>query len=150
MEAKALAETQQQFTRVGRGTLIERLKEAREIHVEAYDEAVEGWIRKYIEGLKKASEDCLQEAKRAEAPDVTFKELKTPYLDLPERPLSHEGDYDEAITRYEMSLDDEIWLSNQDFNRYILDKWRWKGSFLDSVSSYASEATVASVARGKR
>lgn len=149
MEAKALAETQQQYTRVKRSDLLSRLEEARDIHIKAYEEALEGWQVKYVRSLKEASEAYAAAAAKAEE-DANLSEAEPPYLDIPVAPVSHEETYTEVITRYQMSIDEEIWLSHKDFNQFIMDKWHWKGSFLDSVGTYASAATRESVARGRR
>ena len=54
------------------------------------------------------------------------------YIGLPE-PQDHTADYDRVITMAEMSSDDTIQLSEDQFAMYVTDQWRWKQDFADST-----------------
>lgn len=53
-------------------------------------------------------------------------------------PMDRTGDYDNVLTMLEMSVDDQIELSAQDFNRYVMDKWEWSAHVNFTNATYAS------------
>ena len=59
-----------------------------------------------------------------------------------EEPMDQTRDYDRAIKMLEMSFDDVIELSEQDFRCYVMDDWSWKDDFLFSNSAYSVTASA--------
>lgn len=55
---------------------------------------------------------------------------------MPAPPVSHEKDYDKAIQMLELSVDFNIELDKEDFERLVLDEWTWKTSFIASGALY--------------
>jgi hypothetical protein len=77
-----------------------------------------------------------------------FKYNKDLELKYPE---DHSRDYDKAIRLVEMSAYDKISLNEDEFNRYVMNDWEWKSSFLVSNSAYYNHAIsgdAGSLAKG--
>lgn len=108
-------------TRVG---ALAHLKANRITHKAEYEEAMEGWRAEAARLLKKALKDLKSTGKY---------ELK--HIPVPSEYL---GSYDRAIAMLEMSVDDEIILTEEDFARYILDDWDWSRQFKVANSTYSS------------
>lgn len=51
-------------------------------------------------------------------------------------PQDHTDDYDRVIALMEWEQNATITLSEQDFARYVLDRWEWSGAFAATNSSY--------------
>ena len=138
MDAQALATTQQQFTKVSRKKLLKRLKETRSHHVKAYEIALAGWRQQFAAALDKNATKLNKMAAMAEDPNVDVHEVVRPELKWPIKPDTHETDYNNAIARFSMSLDDHIWLSHADFNQLVMDDWHWRAQFRISGQIYAA------------
>lgn len=54
------------------------------------------------------------------------------YVDITE-PQDHSEDYDLAIAMLDMSVDDVIGLTPQEFSKYIMNKWAWRSEFVSTV-----------------
>ena len=50
-------------------------------------------------------------------------------------PVDHTADYDRILAMLEMSVDDTISLSAQEFNQYVLDNWE-----LSRLASYTNQS----------
>lgn len=109
--------------RIRRDALIDKLKTNREGHRAIFDEAIQG----YHDAVIKALEAALADAKAGRK--------YTPSVFLPE-PQDHTDEYDRMIAMLEMSLDDELELSQKDFSCYALDDWGWKHDFINTSNSY--------------
>jgi len=57
------------------------------------------------------------------------------YLALPE-PEDHTEDYERVLTMAEMSVEDVVELSADDFATFVMDQWHWKQSFTDTTARY--------------
>ncbi len=57
-------------------------------------------------------------------------------IDLVE-PETHEKDYDRIIRMLEMSVHDEIKISEHEFNQYVMDEWAWREKFATTNARYA-------------
>lgn len=53
-----------------------------------------------------------------------------------EEPLDHTRDYDRIIRMLEMSVNNEIVITESEFNNYVLDDWSWKRQFMQTTRSY--------------
>ena len=58
-------------------------------------------------------------------------------INLPE-PEDHTADYDRVIDMIEMSIDDEVELSAQEFDWYVRDNWAWSALATMTNSSYVT------------
>lgn len=150
MDAEAaLAQTQQQFTRVDRTKLIEQLKKNREHHKTAYEAALKGWAKQYADALKEYKAQLIEHGNECTALEVKLREAETPAnieeienltllsrFSFPVRPESHVQEYTEIIARMSLSLDAHIYLSHRDFQQFVLDRWDWTEQFAATASNY--------------
>lgn len=59
------------------------------------------------------------------------------YLSMPE-PVDYTEAFDRAIAMVEWAEGDTITLSEQDFQRYILNKWEWSPAFEANTVAYVA------------
>ena len=109
--------------KVKKDELLAKLKENRELHKREYDQAV---IKHRNEAIAKLQER-LQKIEAGDKVDLTF--------DLP-TPREFLDSFDEAIAMLEWSQDSEIELEQNDFQRYVLNKWEWQRQFAAATSLY--------------
>ena len=50
--------------------------------------------------------------------------------------------YDRIIGMLEMALAEEVELSEEDYQQYVMDDWSWKEEFLTSNARYSSTASA--------
>ena len=132
-----------QEVRVSKDSLLEVIKDNRRQHAEQFDLAYAGWKVEVIEDLektlrkeKKDYRDMLKRYKKsialweerlARAKNDDFitdaKHFRVA------KPTHHIEDYNGAIKKLELSLDDELELTSQDFNQFVMDQWAWKSAF---------------------
>ncbi len=55
-------------------------------------------------------------------------------------PKDHTKDYDRVIKMLEMSVDDEIEITQSEFAQFVLDDWSWKEQFLSVSNSYVNSS----------
>ena len=116
---------------VSKDKLLEVLRENRTKHVNEYLSAVEVYRGDVIARLRTMLENA-----QIEAGKVTPKfDLK---VDLAE-PVSYVDSYDTAIRMLDMSTDDIIELSSQEFSQYVEDNWAWQGMFKSITGTYNSK-----------
>lgn len=113
---------------VKRDALLEHLHENRAAHQGIFEEAVEGYKAEAVARLERH----LERVKKGRM------EIVQVYLEVP---VNHTKDYDRIIRMVEMSVADEIELSQRDFSAYVMDDWTWKQQFLTSNSTYSATAT---------
>jgi hypothetical protein len=109
--------------RVDRAKVLEKLVVNREGHRAVFEEALDGFHAAVIEHLDKA----LADAKKGKS--------YTTAIYLPE-PQDHTRDYDRVIALLEMSLDEQLELSDREFAQFVLDDWGWKGDFIATATNY--------------
>ena len=51
-------------------------------------------------------------------------------------PIDRTDDYDSVIRMLEMSVADEIMITEKQFKNFVLDKWGWSNEFVGSTSRY--------------
>lgn len=113
--------------KVKRSDLIKTVMENRTTHAAEYKAAVGTYLEKATEELTKMLRD---------ARDGKVKR----HLEIPQ-PETHVEDYDRVIAMLNMSVDDVIELSDQEFRTYVLDEWVWASSFARNTKSYAGTAS---------
>lgn len=110
--------------KVKREELITKIKENREKHILDFTKAQKGFKIDCEVKLKAA----LKAVRKGEIPeDIDFEE-----------PTSHEDDYDAVIDMLEMSVDDELEITYEQFQRYARDKWNWSTKFNQLATFYNS------------
>lgn len=55
---------------------------------------------------------------------------------MPTKPVSYEAEYNRAIRKLELSVDNVIEVDELTFNQLVLDEWNWKAQFLVGNAFY--------------
>lgn len=108
---------------VNRLSLLEILRTNRDSHKKDYDVALTKY--RYV-----ATEKMKENLALAESGG----EIKT-HLDV-RIPESHLDDYDRIIGMLELSVDETIPLTWQQYNTYVRDEWTWSRSFICNTKVY--------------
>lgn len=135
MEMQAIAQRQQNYVRISKDRLIQQLKKNREVHQEEWEKAVRGWRSAMVTALEDYSAKCLTLASELSKDDKMDK-ISIPPQKFPHYPQNHVSRYNEIIERLDFDLDEEIYLTHSDFNRYVRDNWEWKEDFIANSSMY--------------
>ena len=69
-----------------------------------------------------------------------FTSLKIKAYFKLDAPINQIKEYDRAIKMLEMSVDNDITLSEQEFAEYVLDDWHWKNQFTLTNSAYLAHS----------
>ena len=116
--------------RVNKAKLLATLEDNRSKHRQIFEEACDGFQRAVIKEL----ETQLKRAKDGIRQTIV--------VNIP-APIDQTKEYDRAIAMLKMSIDTEVLLSEQDFQCYVLDDWKWKQLFLTSSRAYSQRAAAA-------
>lgn len=108
------------------------LRENRAEHKEIYDEAVEGFKKKAKEKLQ-AKLDALESGKYVDV-NVSLR-----------KPQHYLKTFDRIIRMLEMSIDDEITLTEGQFSAYVMNDWDWMGNWALLNSAYSAKAATYAV-----
>jgi len=111
--------------KVRRIELLNILTDNKRIHIEEFNEAYEGFIRTSILELLSA----LKQARKRNIP---------PYLKF-DKPVSHEEEYETVIGMLDMSVDEELYITKDQYKAYVQDNWTWKNAFNITNSKYLSK-----------
>lgn len=122
---------------VKRDDVLGVLRTNKEDHSRIYNEALEQYKKTVCEVLTKA----LAAAQRKD--DVDFAEI----VGL-SKPFNHLKEYDRAIKMLEMSTDERVELTQQEFSQLVMDDWGWQRQFLVSNSRYSSSAMAKTASMG--
>ena len=114
--------------KVDRVKLLETIRENREKHRTVFLEAIEGYKEAVIEALEKR----LTDAK---------KNKRVSHIIQLVQPMDQTKEYDKIIRMLEMSIEQNIELSDREFAQYVMDDWTWKHQFLVSNSGYSKSAS---------
>lgn len=117
--------------KVDKQELLDTLKANREIHIKDFLEAQAKYRREAIDEIA----EMLKEAKKANL----GKGHKIRRNITAVEPQSFEASYNTAIKMLEMSIDETIELSQQEFQQYVEDNWSWRGVFASTTMSYKSK-----------
>jgi hypothetical protein len=112
---------------VKKDELLATVRANRETHRTIFLEAVQGFRAKAIEML----DERLKDAVAGRRIDIS--------IHLP-RPVDQTRDYDKVIKMLEMSVDDEIELTQNEFTQYVMDDWSWKKQFSAVNKTYTVSA----------
>lgn len=119
--------------KVNKDELLVALKENREKHIREYQESVDGYKDMAIEEINRAMNRLKQRVEELRAGEVM--RLHAVGFDL-EVPKNHQKDYDQVIKMVEMSVENELELSSDEFACYVMDDWEWKPDFERTSMSY--------------
>lgn len=107
--------------------LLVNLRANLETHRETFLNALEGYKISVIEEL----ELSLKEARS----NKRYRKI----IQL-EEPRDHTKDYKRVIAMLEMSISEEIKISEVEFAQYVLDDWGWKEQFSNVTSNYVGKS----------
>jgi hypothetical protein len=116
--------------KVNKAELISTLQKNRAQHRKIFEEACAGYEKEVIRELQAQ----LKRAKEGIRRSI--------YISIA-APTDQTKEYDRAIAMLNMSVDNEVMLSERDFQCYVLDDWSWKQDFLKSSSLYSQTAARA-------
>lgn len=108
---------------VDKEELLAEVKENRQKHKEEYEQAVENYC-------KEAARRFREKVEAAEAGHPTSTSI-----DL-DKPIEFLDEYDQAIRMLEMEQNDQIELTESEFQKLVLDEWNWSSQFERHTSSY--------------
>lgn len=120
-----------QTVKVKKNRLLEALRINKENHLKIFNEAQVGYRKRVIQEL-----DDMAKKARAGERVPTFWQLAAPVNQTPE--------YERAILMLEMSVDEEVTLTQQEFQCYVMDRWAWRQKFLEDNSVYSVTAAELS------
>jgi hypothetical protein len=103
--------------------ILEKMKNNRDKHREVFLKAIDGFREEAVSLLEKG----ITNLKKGKSVDLTIY--------LPE-PQDHTRDYNRIIGMIEMDERDVVELTEGEFSQYILDDWRWKREWVETVSNY--------------
>lgn len=104
-------------------TLLAAIRANRETHRESFLRAQEGYRKAVITELDQMLADARQG--RGVRRSVGLIE-----------PQDHTPEYDRVIKMLEMSVADEVTISETQFAHYVQDEWGWKQTFTTVAASY--------------
>jgi hypothetical protein len=122
--------------KVNKAELISTLEKNKARHRKIFEEACAGYEKEVIRQLQ----DQLKRAKAGIRRSI--------YISI-EAPVDQTKEYDRAIAMLNMSIDNEVMLSEKNFQCYVLDDWSRKQAFLRSSSPYSQIAARALAAEGE-
>lgn len=114
--------------------LREIIQANRDEHREIFEEAVEAFKARCIEELE------------SRLKDVRAGRKINMMISLPV-PEDHTEDYDRALRMLELSIDDEIDLTEEDVAQYVQDDWSWSRAWAANTGSYSNSAKFAGMNR---
>ena len=101
----------------------------RDAHRSLFLKAQEGYRKLVIEELDRMLADA--KAVRPIARSINLVE-----------PADHTEDYDRVLAMLEMSVDDAVILSAEEFSQYVLDRWIWSRFATSTNTRYADGCAV--------
>ena len=137
MDHQAIADTQDLYTRINKKDLLEEIQANSLKHSKEFSDAFQGWRVAIAKAAAEYIEDFgtrLTNFEEKEEP--TFSVIYPNQLPTP--PTNHTSDYQRIIRRFEMSLDETIFLSHDDFDKFVLDQWDWSRDHATSQALYNS------------
>ena len=111
---------------VNKQELILVLKENKETHRKTFLEAQEGYREEVIKVLDKTLKDARD-----------GKNVNT-YISLP-KPEDHTEDYTTSIEMLKWCVEEEIAITRQNYENFVMDKWNWTTTFAQSTGMYCKK-----------
>lgn len=109
--------------RIDKAELVEKVQANRDAHRGVYEQAMTG----YRDAAAKFFNEQLERA-RKDKPFINY--FAEPV------PEDHTEDYDVVLDGWEMTNDDVIELSVNEFRQYVRDEWGWKKQFSETTANY--------------
>lgn len=109
--------------KIKKSELLEVIENNRRNHRRIFLKAIEGYRKKVIELL----EEAIKDAKSGCSIQTHFSVIE---------PIDQTEDYDRVIRMLEMSIDDVVELTEQEFAQYVMDQWTWSSQFAETAAFY--------------
>lgn len=113
-------------TKIQKTELLSIVKANLETHLTDYAEAVSDYKLAALK-LAKANLELAETGELAKIAEIK---------EMPAEPKSYEAEYNRAIRKLELSVDDVIEVDELTFNQLVLDEWNWKTQFLVGNALY--------------
>lgn len=111
---------------VKKADLLEVLERNRREHRQIFTDAQKAYRQKVIEEL----DMMLAEARSG----LGIRRM----IQLPE-PEDHTDDFDTIISMLNMSIEEDIHLMYDEYQQYVMNDWRWAGTFAANTASYVNQ-----------
>lgn len=118
-----------EIVKVKKNELMKILLANRDEHRGIFLEALDGYHKAALKALQERVEDAK-------------KNKKVSLFFALEQPKDQTKEYDRVIKMLEMSVDDEVKLTEQEFANYVMDDWSWMDQFLHSNVGYSARAAT--------
>lgn len=118
-----------ELIRARKSELLKALKANRDEHRSTFLEALDGYSKEAIKALNERIED----AKKNKRISLSF---------LLVQPEDHTKDYDRVIRMLEMSVSEELEITQDQFSNFVMDDWAWSRQFYHSNRAYSSKAAT--------
>jgi hypothetical protein len=113
-------------TRVKKEELLETLKKNRAAHLKTHEVAVAD----YLGAVKETAAEMLDNIKEAVADFSKDTDMGFAVSGVNiEKPESYEGAYDTVIKMIEMETRDELDLSSEEFQTFVMNDWDWSENY---------------------
>lgn len=113
--------------KVKRANLAQILQDNLKAHQKIFDEALATYKTRVIQVLERHLEDAREGRRMPESIYIA-------------QPVNQSHEYKRAIRMMELSVEDEIVLTQIEFDQYVMDRWHWKQDFLVKNSAYSITA----------
>jgi len=119
-----------EVVKVDKTKLLKILRANRDEHRSIFLESLDGYHKAALKALQERIEDAKNNNK------------KVSLIFALEQPQDQTKQYSRVIKMLEMSIDDEVKLTQQEFANYVMDDWSWMDQFLTSNSGYSQRAAT--------
>lgn len=90
----------------------------------------------FLEAQRRYRERCIEELDKTLADARAGRNFQLQFrLPVPE---DHTKEYNQVIKMVEMSQDDNLELTNQEFATFVMDDWSWKAAWAANTASYTN------------
>ena len=111
---------------VKKDELLAAIRKNRESHRSEFLKAQEGYREEVIKTLDRMLADVRDGRPFVQAQIMSLT-----------MPIEHTNDYDRVIRMLEMSIAEEITVTEGQFSQYVLDDWGWKAQFTATSTRYS-------------
>jgi len=115
-----------QTVTISKDELLKKIIVNRDSHRAQFLAALEAYRLEAIEVLEEAVEDAKAGRRIMKATELI-------------EPMDMTKEYNKVIMMLEMSIDEDIELTNTEFQNYVMDDWSWSGAATLSNSAYTAK-----------
>ena len=113
-------------TLVSKDRLLAILEDNRSAHRSIFEQALEAYKSQALAGFEKR----IERIRAGKDFDIHLR------LPVPE---DHTDDYDRIIRMVNLSVEENIALSESDIAKYVMDDWQWKQAWITNTASYTGK-----------